>query len=160
MGAFRVTEHPPVQQVYLHPGQMFVTAEPAVVTTILGSCIAVCLWDPVAHVAGINHFLLPKNPMRGTDDARYGDSAMDALMVALWKKGAAIDRVIAKIFGGACVLLPAHNRARSIGENNANLAREFLTRHHIEIAADQCGGQRGRKLLFDTADGTAWVKEI
>lgn len=160
MSASRMIELPPAQQVYLHPGQIFVGADGAMITTILGSCVAVCLWDPVSKVAGINHFLLPKNPMRGNDDARYGDTAMDALLAAMWKNGAAIDHLVAKIFGGACVLHNAGAKSRSIGAKNAVIAREFVERHRIEISADQVGGERGRKLLFDTADGSAWIKEI
>ena len=139
-----VMEHRAARQIYLHPGQMFVTADPAVVTTILGSCIAVCLWDPVARVAGMNHYLLPKNPLRGTDDARYGDSAMDALLTAVWNNGAEIDRLVAKVFGGACVLKAAADRP-SIGEQNAAVALAFLERHRIEVIGSQIGGERGRK---------------
>lgn len=154
----RMIDGPPPANVYLFPGQIFATREPAMITTILGSCVAVCLWDPDARVAGVNHFLLPKNPLPGTDDARYGDTAMDSLLVALWKNGAAIDRLVAKIFGGASVLRAASTR--SIGDQNAAVARAFLERHHIAAIADQTGGERGRKLLFDTADGSAWIKEI
>jgi chemotaxis protein CheD len=155
----RMIDAPSAAQVYLHPGQLFVTAEPATVTTILGSCVSVCLWDATSRVAGINHFLLPKNPMPGNDDARYGDTAMDALFVALWKKGAAFDRLVAKIFGGASVLHGAAT-SRSIGDQNAVIARAVLQRHGITAVAEQIGGVKGRKLLFDATDGSAWIKEI
>src|SRR6476469_9811222 len=110
-------------QVYLHPGQIFSSSESALVTTILGSCVAVCLRDPVTGVTGINHFLLPKNPMRGTDDARYGDTAMERLVAAMWQLGAGAERVVAKVFGGACVLRNFENNSRSIGALNVSAAR-------------------------------------
>jgi chemotaxis protein CheD len=160
MSASRLPEVAPVPQVYLHPGQIFATSGPALVTTILGSCVAVCLWDPITGVTGINHYLLPKNPIRGNDDARYGDTAMDALVAAMWKHGASVDRVVAKVFGGACVLPGFDGSGRSIGAQNIEVARRFLEAHRIEITADQTGGQRGRKLLFDAAAGGAWIKEI
>ena len=147
-------------QVYLHPGQIFATTAPTLVTTILGSCVTVCLRDPVTGVTGINHFLLPRNPMRGTDDARYGDTAMESLAAAMWKEGALGHRTVAKIFGGACVLRGYAPAGRSIGEQNVEIARRFLESHHIEVVAAQTGGVRGRKLVFDTADGAAWLKEI
>ena len=144
--------------LYLHPGQLAVTSEPIVITTILGSCVAVCLWDAGARVAGMNHFLLPRNPEPGTDDARYGDTAVEALVDAVAKRVPTLDRVVAKVFGGACVLPGANGH--SIGTTNIEIARERLQRRGIAIAIDQTGGQRGRKLLFDATTGTAWVKEI
>ncbi len=159
MGVVERIEAVPAPPVYLHPGQFVVTKEPVVITTILGSCVAVCLWDAKAGVAGINHFLLPKDPQPRSADPRYGDSAMDALIFAMWKRGAAIDRLVAKVFGGACVLAGA-GAGRSIGAQNAELARRVLERHSIAVAIDRTGGQRGRKLLFDAGDGTAWVKEL
>jgi chemotaxis protein CheD len=159
MGALQLPDGP-VEQIYLHPGQTYATKDTAVVTTILGSCVAVCLWEPVVRVAAINHFLLARNPVRGTDDARYGDTAMELLLASMLERGAWVDRIIAKVFGGACVLRSMTSSARSIGGQNNDAARRFLERYQIQISADQTGGQRGRKLLFDTADGSAWVKEI
>ena len=159
MSVMSMPQPRPKPQVYLHPGQIVVTSEPGTVTTILGSCVAVCLWDAKTRVAGVNHFLLPKNPAPGTSDARYGDTAMEALIGAMWKQGAALDRVVAKIFGGAGVL-PFTGKHGSIGTQNADLARLVLQRRSIEIAIEQTGGSRGRKLIFDTGDGGAWVKEL
>ncbi len=150
----------PADPVYLHPGQMIVTSDPTVVTTILGSCVAVCLWDGDARIGGVNHYLLPKNPVPGSDDARYGDTAIDSLVAAVAKRGAALGRIVAKIFGGATVLADAGAGLRSIGAQNAAVARRKLESHGVAIAIDQTGGQRGRKLLFDSANGGAWVKEL
>ena len=159
MGALRLPAGP-VEQVYLHPGQTYVTTDAAVVTTILGSCVAVCLWEPVARVAAINHFLLARNPMRGTEDARYGDTAMELLLTSALQRGAWAGRLVAKIFGGASVVPGFSSAARSIGAQNHDVALRTLEQYGVEVVADQTGGQRGRKLIFDTADGAAWVKEI
>ncbi|HYI08539.1 MAG TPA: chemotaxis protein CheD [Thermoanaerobaculia bacterium] len=161
-----MTAEPLLQEVqsarrfYLHPGQMFTGPEPTLVTTVLGSCVAICLWDPKTKVAGINHFLLAHNPLRGNDDARYGNTACDRLLVAMWKRGASVERMTARIFGGACVLHGPGPERNAIGAQNAEVARQFLLRHRINIAADETGGTRGRKLLFDTGTGSAWLKEI
>jgi chemotaxis protein CheD len=146
--------------VYLHPGQIFASSDATMVTTVLGSCVAVCLWDKVSHVAAINHFLLGKNPTRGTNDARYGDTAMERLVAAMWELGSSTDRVVAKVFGGACVLRNFENNSKSIGAQNADAARRFLVARGIEIAVEETGGVRGRKLVFDSSDGSAWVKEL
>src|SRR5215467_8180889 len=76
--------------VYLFPGQLFASAEPSMVTTILGSCVAVCLWDRETFVGGINHYLLATNPMRGRADARYGNTAMARLLEDVLERGASI----------------------------------------------------------------------
>lgn len=149
-----------IPNVYLFPGQIFTSAEPALVSTILGSCVAVCLWDPVVAVAGINHFLLPANPMRGGSDARYGNIAMQRLVDAVVERGASPRRLLAKIVGGACVIDGFSGSRRSIGEQNVMVAREFLQRNDIAVGGDQTGGRQGRKLLFDTGSGSTYVKEI
>jgi chemotaxis protein CheD len=146
--------------VYLFPGRIFASAEPVVVSTILGSCVAVCLWDPEAGIGGINHFLLPANPAHGSSDLRYGNTAMMRLLEAMLDRGATTRRLVAKIVGGASVLEAFSASRRSIGEQNVIVAREFLKRIEIHIAGDQTGGRRGRKLLFHTGNGSAYVKEI
>lgn len=149
-----------VPNVYLFPGQIFTSAEPVIVTTILGSCVAVCLWDSESGVAGINHFLLPVNPMKGGADARYGNTAMERLLETLVERGASARRLVGKVVGGASVVDHFTGVRRSIGEQNAAVARDFLRRLDITINGDQTGGRRGRKLLFHTGTGSAFVKEI
>lgn len=145
---------------YLFPGQIFTAAEPVLVTTILGSCIAVCLWDPEAGVGGVNHFLLARNPMRGAADARYGDTAMDRLLEKVIGHGAVPRRLLARIVGGACVVAGLNAGRGSIGEQNILVAREFLQRQRIAVEEEQTGGTSGRKLRFHTGNGSSSVKEI
>jgi len=145
--------------IYLHPGQIVVVSQPAMITTVLGSCVSVCLWDPVARVAGINHFLLPLLPMRGESEERYGNTAMQRLIDDVLALGGVMHRLTAKVFGGANVLMP-NNARKSIGIQNVEVARDILHLHEIEIAADETGGRHGRKLHFDTATGGVWVKEL
>lgn len=146
--------------VYLFPGQIFTSADPVLVTTILGSCVAVCLWDAEACVGGINHFLLARNPMSGRDDARYGDTAMARLLESVIERGASRRQLMAKIVGGACVVAGLSVGRASIGEQNATVARDFLLQHDIAILGEQTGGKAGRKLHFHTGNGSAYVKEI
>jgi chemotaxis protein CheD len=141
--------------VYVHPGQIYVTSQDALVSTILGSCIAVCLWDPIAQIGGMNHFLLPAGK-----GSRYGADAMPELIDAMADRGALVARIVAKIFGGACTLDAFIGARKAIGTQNADVAIRFLAAHSIPVRADQTGGRRGRKLLFHTGTGQAYVKEI
>jgi len=145
---------------YLHPGEIHASGHPTRVTTILGSCVAVCLIDPRRHVAGLNHFLLPHAPTASHGSVRYGDVAIDVLVRRLLALGATRDGLIAKLFGGANVLHAFTDEARHIGAANVELARTMLERHGIPLVAEDVGGTRGRKVVFSVPDGAAWIKVI
>lgn len=147
-------EEAPVS-VYVHPGQLYVASHAALVSTILGSCVSVCLWDPVARVGGVNHFLLPsgKGP-------RYGSDALPQLIDEMIAHGAFVARMVAKVFGGACVIEHFTGPRKAIGAQNSEMALQFLAGQSIPVRVDQTGGRRGRKLLFHTGTGQAYVKEI
>jgi chemotaxis protein CheD len=149
-----------LRTVYLYPGQVFTAAQPLLVSTILGSCIAVCLWDDSARIAGINHYLLPNDPLRGHSDLRYGNVAIERLIGEIVSAGASTARIVAKIVGGASIIGSAGSARQSIGDQNAEVAQQILGKHGIAVTAQQTGGQRGRKLLFHTGTGCAFSKEI
>ena len=130
------------EKLYLHPGQLFASRQSHAVTTILGSCVAVCLWDPLAKIAGVNHFLLPSIPASSTKDARYGNTAMQRLVDDIVSRGASKNRLMAKIFGGANVIL-AFAPKKPIGTQNVGIAREVLGKNGIEIVAEETDGRRG-----------------
>lgn len=159
MSALPIVEEA-IPRIYLHPGQFVVTTDPTLVMTVLGSCVATCLWDPQTHVAGINHYLLPQGPVRAGSDPRYGNTAMERLIESVLVHGADVDRLEAKIFGGASVIAQFSGQRRAIGDQNADVAREALRKHGIRLHADETGGKRGRKLLFHTGTGSAFVKEL
>lgn len=152
--AFMPAEEAPAG-VYLHPGQIYAAGHATLVSTVLGSCVAVCLWDPVARVGGMNHFLLPhgKGP-------RYGNEAMLQLVDAMTGRGAFVARLVAKVFGGACVIAGFTGPRKAIGAQNTEAALAFLAAHSIPVRGEQTGGRRGRKLLFHTGTGHAYVKDI
>lgn len=154
MSAFMAAEEAP-ESIYLHPGQLHTGVQAALVSTILGSCVAVCLWDPVARIGGMNHFLLPagKGP-------RYGNDAMRQLLDDMTSRGAFVARMVAKVFGGASVIAGFTGSRQAIGTQNIEAAHKFLAAHSIPVRGEQTGGQRGRKLLFHTGTGQAYVKDI
>ena len=148
-----------VPRVHLYPGQMFVSSEGILVSTILGSCVAVCLWDAKASLGGINHFLLPSDPLRTGGDLRYGNTAIVKLIEDMVARGASTERMTAKLAGGANVL-EGFAAKRSIGDQNVAVAQTVLLEYGIHVTSEHIGGKRGRKLLFFTGNGAAFSKEI
>lgn len=120
-----------------------------VMTTILGSCIATCMWDPVVGVGGMNHFLLPGDTGDRGTNMRYGVNAMELLINGLLKKGADRRRLEVKIFGGAKMF----EGGAEIGAKNASFAKWYLANEGFKIISSCLGGSRGRKIRFWPVSG-------
>jgi chemotaxis protein CheD len=150
-----MTNEAAARRVHIIQGEYKVISDPDVVlSTILGSCVAACLRDPVAGVGGMNHFLLPgsANPgMGGGDATRYGVHLMELLINGLLKKGARRERIEAKVFGGAKTIATFSN----VGEQNAAFAMKFLRDEGIKVVGSSTGGEHGRKLEFWPVSGRA-----
>lgn len=165
-GAIPVTARKPVldgrprKSAQLYPGQIVSAREPTVVTTILGSCVAVCLWDPFKCIGGVNHFMLPDAVGSAGHSPRFGSVACAKLVEQLVALGSDPRVLKAKIFGGACVVASLDAAGTHLGLKNAAMARSFLDRHKIPVVAEETGGTKGRRLVFVTDSGTAWVQEI
>ena len=140
---------------YVQPGQLLVTVMPTAVTTILGSCVAVCLWEPQRGIGGMNHFMLPM----GSAGPRFGPAAMEQLVEKMREAGARLPLLRAKVFGGACMFTEMQSSTH-LGQKNADVALDFLKRRGIEIVQTDVGGNRGRKLIFHTDEGTTWLTSI
>lgn len=145
-------------RVYLHPGQLVAAAEPTAITTVLGSCVAVCLHDPDARVGGMNHFLLPHHVERERSP-RFGTVAVPELVDALVRAGASRGALVAKVFGGASVI-GAFRHGRRLGDENARLALRLLEEARIPVLDTDVGGERGRKVVFLADEGTVWVRRL
>ncbi|GGG63393.1 putative chemoreceptor glutamine deamidase CheD [Salipiger pallidus] len=131
-------------------GEYKISQDPrCVMSTVLGSCAAVCLTDPEVRVGGMNHFLLPSRSGAGGEDVRYGAYSMELLINGLLKQGAQKNRLIAKLFGGAKML----SQLRDIGVSNIAFAREFLQAEGIPIASESTGGNAARRIRFWPCDG-------
>jgi chemotaxis protein CheD len=143
---------PARQQVFLHAGHVLATARPTMISTILGSCVAVCLWDPGTGVGGLNHFQLPVGG-GPTRSPRFGDVAMEMLLTQVVGAGARPASLRAMVFGGACVIEALRQQAHHLGLRNVELAFTFLASRQVPVLREDVGGQRGRKLLFTTDTG-------
>jgi chemotaxis protein CheD len=150
-------DHGARAKLYIHAGQVAVVSCPTAITTILGSCVAVCLFDEAAGVGGMNHFLLPHHVERERSP-RFGTVAVPDLIAAVIKAGGRQAALRAKVFGGASVI--GAFRARNLGEENASLALRILAEAGIPVLQHDVGGQRGRKLIFHSDDGSAWVRQL
>lgn len=148
-------QEPAAKRLHVIQGEFKVVSDPDVVlSTILGSCVAACMRDPVAGVGGMNHFLLPGSAeamASGGDATRYGVHLMELLINGLLKKGARRERLEAKIFGGAKTIA----RFSNVGEQNALFARRFLLDEGIQIVGESTGGEHGRKLEYWPLSGRA-----
>lgn len=145
-------------QVYLHAGQLASSSAPTAITTVLGSCVSVCLHDPSTGVGGMNHFLLP-HPVGREHSPRFGNVAVPQLVDAVLREGAARASLVAKVFGGASVI-GAFRGARNLGAENVELALRLLDEARIPVLDRDVGGARGRKVVFIADEGTAWVRQL
>ena len=156
-GFFFCDHHFQHNAVKVLPGEYFVSNESMVIMTVLGSCIAACLWDSRMQVGGMNHFMLPDGD--ATDvSGRYGSYAMELLINEMLKLGARRETMQAKIFGGAQVM---HNfTTMNVGERNTQFVVSYLRTERIPIVSEDVLDIYPRKVVFFPATGKAMVKRL
>lgn len=145
------------RRFYLYPGGLWAEPVSGVITTVLGSCVSVCLWDAHAAVGGINHFVLPMGG--STQSARYGNHAVPMLLERVLACGARREHLLAAVFGGASVLAGESDAPR-LGSRNVDVALELVRRAGVTIVRQDVGGRVGRKLTFRSADGTTQLRRL
>lgn len=146
------------ERVHVGQGEHFVSADPSVMlSTILGSCVAVCLHDPEAGVGGMNHFLLPESRDAATSESRrYGAYAMEVLINSVLAAGGRRDRLQAKLFGGGRMF----DGLQDVGVANANFAERFLRDEGIPVVASSLRGNGARRVHFWPHSGRAMQKSV
>ena len=145
----------------VQPGAWLVDSEKPM-ATLLGSCVAVCLFDPLLKIGGINHFMLPEMGRRKNgevDSLLSGDFAMETLLNALLVKGAKKVRLQAKAFGGGTII-DTDGGSPSIGLRNANFAKDWLAREGIGLCSSDFLGPWSRKVIFLPFSGEAFCKRL
>jgi chemotaxis protein CheD len=149
---------PPLHdRLLLRPGEHKAIKGKAVLQTLLGSCVAACLYDEGSGVSGMNHFLLANKrfaksmPINATDAGRYGINAMELLINDMIKLGASKSRLKAKVFGaGNIIASVASDNFLCIGDVNSRFIREFLATEGIRVVSEDLGGELGRVIHFHT----------
>ena len=143
---------------FLYPGQVFVNRDPVTISTILGSCAAICLWDRHKKAGGMNHYLLPEGLSEGPNRLRYGNVANPELLKQVLALGCELRNLQAKIFGGSCAF--GNNPLQSMGSRNVQLAENFLHTAGIPVIEKQVWGKHGRRLVFRILDGVTTIKNF
>lgn len=139
---------------YLYPSALFAEKAPFMVDTVLGSCVAVCLFDQQLKIGGINHFMLPLWNGNGLASPKFGNIATEKLIEKMQRNGSSLKNIVAKVFGGANQM----NSSMNIGARNVEIAKEVLAHYGIAIVAENVGGNVGRKLKYNTGTGQVMMK--
>ncbi|HWA72885.1 MAG TPA: hypothetical protein VG937_11140 [Polyangiaceae bacterium] len=141
------------------PGDYYVTVQPEVITTVLGSCVSTCLRDPDVGIAGLNHFMLPNQGSSAVESGealRYGCFAVERLINELVKHGARRERLEIKIFGGGKVIAGMSD----IGRKNIDFIHEYFETEGLRIAAEDVGGTWARRVRYHAESGRVMIQRL
>ncbi len=139
---------------FLEPGHIYFSKRAAVVRTVVGSCVAVCIWDTLLKYGGMNHFLKPSTKDASKATPRYGNVATAALVKMMDEAGCDRRNLVAQILGGAC---PKNSKEAF---ENIKVARGILNKKGITILSEDTGGSIGRKVAFDTDTGQVAILKV
>jgi chemotaxis protein CheD len=143
---------------FLYPATLLASRKSLRIQTLLGSCVAICLYDQILKIGGMNHFMLPQWDGREEQSPKYGDVAVKMLIDKMIDLGSRQENMIAKVFGGGHK--HTSHKILSIGERNSEIATQAMEKRHIRIVASSLGGINGRKIIFDTFTGVVLMKYI
>ncbi|MFZ5446459.1 MAG: chemoreceptor glutamine deamidase CheD [Myxococcota bacterium] len=138
-----------VWTAHVLPGEFYVTREDEVLATVLGSCVSVCMRDPVLKIGGMNHFLLPGDGNARGDTTRYGIVALERLINELVKHGGQRERFETKLFGGGRVI----GGSLDIGKSNIDFVHRYLHDEQLAVAAEDVGGNLARRVRYHPVSG-------
>ena len=150
---------PEILKYFLLPGAIKFSSKPMEITTLLGSCVAVCLWDTRLKQGGINHYMMPYWNGTGLASPKYGNIAIEKLVNSMYYLGSRREDLVAKVFGGASVL-STNDCIFNIGERNITIQENLLKELRVEVVAKSLGGDKGRKLIFNTSTGLVKMKFV
>jgi chemotaxis protein CheD len=146
----------PLNKHFLFPGTLFAEPLEYQISTVLGSCVAVCLWDQVMRRGGMNHMMLPFWNGEGLATPKYGNIAMEKLLAKMLSIGCHREQLVAKVFGGANVT-GTGLEVFMVGDRNITLAFQMLEEFRIPVVAKDIAGQVGRKIIMNTGTGVVMV---
>ncbi|MFP4332853.1 MAG: chemotaxis protein CheD [Campylobacterales bacterium] len=145
------------EKKFINVGEIYVAKKPTEIVTILGSCVAVCLYDTTNKIGAMNHYLVPLWNGNGLASPKYGDVSVEKLVKHMFDQGCKPYNIIAKIFGGSNINIKSAE-GMLIGKKNVIIAKEILAKHKIKIQAEDTGGNRGRRIMLVSDTGKIMLK--
>jgi chemotaxis protein CheD len=146
------------EKYHLNPGYIYISGTPTIISTVLGSCVAICMHDRVINYGGMNHYLLPKKGKNDQPTARYGDVSIMKLYKTFLEFGSNPVNLTAHIIGGA--YLENSRDSKAIADENVEISRVFLNNLRIKIISEDTGGTMGRKLIYFTEFNEIFVAKL
>jgi chemotaxis protein CheD len=138
-----------------------IAKSPDILRTVLGSCVGICLYDPLKKIAGLSHIMLPSLSDRNSNGKKYADTAIPMLIDEMKNAGADQSRMVAKIVGGATMFKITGNSMMSeIGKNNTIKVKELLSGAGIKIISEDTGGSNGRTIDFYSETGVLKIRSL
>lgn len=151
--------HGLLPNVFLKPGDIYLVREPAVVSTVLGSCVGIVLFYPRLKFGGLCHAMLPGDD--GREGFKYVDYAFRYMVERFGEMGAGGGEIQAKLFGGAAMFAEGEKPDKvSVGPKNVLIATELIRRAGMKFIASDTGGTVGRKIVFFPHTGEVFLKRL
>jgi chemotaxis protein CheD len=151
------SESPATANYFLQPGYIYLAAQPTKISTVLGSCVSVCIYDRKRKIGGINHFYYPFTKDTSHSTAQYGNVSTITLIRMIQKGGSKNKHLEAQILGGAH---QDDGSLKNIGRENYQVAKRILLREKVAIVSEDVGGVKGRKIVFNTATNEVAVIKV
>jgi len=150
-----------MRKIKIGPGEHYITRKPnEIILTVLGSCVAACIRDPLAGVGGMNHFMLPESTTGRwggvSANMRYGNFAMEELINDILRRGGQRGRLEIKVFGGARMIV----NGGAVGPQNADFVEAYVKAEKMQIAAHHLRGNHARRIEYDPMDGRVRLLEL
>jgi len=142
---------------FIHVGENYIGVKPTEISTVLGSCIAVCLYDKVEQIGSMNHYLVPLWNENGLQSPKYGNISIPRLIENMINVGCSVKNIEANVFGGANVI-DVRIKDMMIGRKNIIIAKELLREHNITITAQDIGGTQGRRIMMRSDTGKVMLR--
>lgn len=145
-------------EYFLNPGELIFSKKPIVIRTVLGSCVAITLYDHFNKFGGMCHFLLPES-QEGSVSTKFGNVAALTLINKFLSAGSRVKDLEASIIGGAFIIFD-EKEIFFIGDRNADIATQIVKKFSIRIKSVNTGGEHGRRVLFNSATNQTVVQSL
>lgn len=144
---------------FIHAGDIHIATQPTEIVTVLGSCVAVCLYDALRGISGMNHYLLPLWRDHDLKTPRYGDISIEHLVANMLSQGAKLSSIEAKLFGGAN-MSEITQEHMMVGKKNIMVANAILEKYKIPVVAQDIGGNKGRRISMQSQTGKVLLRYV